>query len=113
MPGNVGLSDSRAGLEQVCGLLLTPSAEALDAAAALLGSVVVEVAKARQTLGPGPPTEDYEGIRRAARLARILLDKASTYHGGWHAWIGSRAGGYGPSGQVAALVSRGRLTVEG
>jgi hypothetical protein len=112
IPGSVEWSSSRADLDEVCGLLRTPCPQALDRAAAILGKVVAEVAEARRRGAPAPP-EEYQGIRRAARLARVLLDKAAVYHAGWNAWLGSLTGGYGPGGEAAAPESRGRLSVEG
>jgi hypothetical protein len=115
MPGSVELSSSRAGLDQVCALLMTPSPEALDAAAAILGRVVADVAEAgrRVRSGAAAEAEEYRGIRRGVRRARILLEKASAYHAGWAAWLGSFTSGYGPGGAAQAPVARGRLSIEG
>jgi hypothetical protein len=111
--GSAGLAASRASLDEVCGLLVTPSPEALDQAAAILGRVVAEVAETRRRQGSLEQWQEYEGIQSAARRARALLDKAAIYHAGWNAWLGSLTGGYGPGGAAAAPVSGGRLSVEG
>jgi hypothetical protein len=111
-PENVELSSSRASLARVCELLETPSPEALDQAEEILGRAVEEVAEARRRGAPAQP-EEYRGIGHAARLARVLLDRAAAYHAGWNAWVGILTGGYGPGGKAAAPVSRGRLSVEG
>jgi hypothetical protein len=113
MPGSEGLTTCRAALAQVCALLETPSPQALDRAVAMLGEVVAEVAEARRHGGAATQREEYRGIRRAARLARVLLDKAAAYHAGWNALLGSLTCGYGPGGQAATPVSPGRLSVEG
>jgi hypothetical protein len=113
MPGSAELSSSRAGLEEVCGLLRTPCPQALDDAAAILGRVVTEVAEARRQWLSGAPPEEWHGLERAARLARVLLEKAAAYHAGWSARVRSLTGGYGPGGEPAAQIARGRLSVEG
>jgi hypothetical protein len=114
MPGSVELSNSRAGLEEVCGLLRTPSPQALDAAAAILGRVVAEVREGRRgQCGASPQPEEFYALRRAAGIASVLLDKASAYHAGWSARVRSLTGGYGPGGEPAVATVRGRLSVEG
>ena len=115
MPESVELSNSRAGLEQVCALLTTPSPPALDEAAAILGKVAAEVADAGRRVRSGAPAqvEEYHRLRGTARVARILLEKAATYHAGWSACLGSLTGGYGPGGEAAARVLPGRLSIEG
>jgi hypothetical protein len=119
MKGNasakMGVSGSGASLEQVCALLVTPSPQALDEAAAILERVAAEVAEASRPARRGAPgqLQEYEGIQRRVRFARILLERAAAYHAGWSAWLGSLTGGYEPGGEAAGRVSRGRLSIEG
>jgi hypothetical protein len=106
---------SRPGLDQVCLLLTTPSPEALDRAAAILDAVVAEIADARRGMQRerAAPLAEYQAIRRASRMARILLDKAAAFHAGWNARLRSLTAGYEPGGEAAASTWRGRLSVEG
>jgi hypothetical protein len=115
MPVSVALANSLADLEEACGLLRTPSPPALDAAAAILGRVVAEVAEARRGRpgGASAQTAELHGLQRVVRRARVLLEKASAYHEGWSARVRSLTGGYGPGGEPAAAITRGRLSVEG
>ncbi len=106
------LSRSCADLDEVCALLGAPSPQALDTAAGILGRVVAEVARARGQRD-GAQGQEYRGIRRAARIARILLEKARAYHAGWNSRLGSLTEGYGPGGAAAAPMLRGRLSIEG
>lgn len=113
IPQDVTLSGSRAALDEVCVLLATPSPQALHAAAGILGRVVAEMAEARGRRDGVAQRQQYRGIRRAAQVARILLEKAKAYHAGWNSRLGSLTEGYGPGGAAAAPMMRGRLSIEG
>jgi len=113
MPEAGEMSDIRAGLDEVCALLAKPSPQALDSAAAILSGVVADLSAARRRRGRHAQRDEYRGIRRASRLARILLEKAAAYHAGWNAWLGSLTGGYCPGGAAAAPMARGRISIEG
>ena len=104
-----GLAAAQAGLEKVCALLTAPTPEVLDRTAVILASVAAEIGRGWRA----QPGRDLRGIRQAARRASILLEKASAYHAGWLACLGSRTGGYRAGGAAAAVVPQRRLSLEG
>ncbi len=125
--GTGGLGEARAGVERFCLVLSTPSPAVLEGAAVLIEAAIAEVAawrkrraawleEAARAAQAGPMEQDLmelRRIRRAAGRARKLLEKAAAYHAGWSAYLGTRAAGYQPSGEAAALPRPRRVLAEG
>ena len=113
--GRGGLAEARAGIERFCDLLCTPSAAVLDGAAILIETAAAELAlwRKRQHAPAEQDLVELRRLRRAARRARKLLERAAAYHAGWSAYLGSRTSGYQAGGEAAPLARPRRLLAEG
>jgi hypothetical protein len=111
------LAASRTAVEQVCHLLLTPSAEVLDRCSGILSGVVVnmsaggEPVKSRQA-DPAILSELRE-LQLSVSLAGHLLEGAASFHAGWARILRSMVLEYTPRGDTGSLGGSSRLAVEG
>ncbi len=95
--------------EQVCGLLVSPTPEALESCAGLLGAAVDKLRSVEAD-------DDHVEVRRlyfAVRKAAKLLQNAADYHAGWISWLDARTGGYQAGGEPENMARRRLVCVRG
>ena len=106
----------RVRLDAACGLLMEPTAEALDRCSILLESAGHQMADFRSKIGEvqGDPIalEAAWGVRRAFLRAASLFKGVASFHGGWMAVRGAMTGGYTNRGEPAPVRHPGRIWVE-
>jgi hypothetical protein len=107
----------RAEVERACGLLVSPTSEALDCCAGLLESACSDLVSCRPWMSgaEGNPEALAEArrLQEAVRRAGHLLEIARDYYAKWtEAWTALGAG-YAPRGAPAATVRQGLVYMTG
>jgi hypothetical protein len=100
-----------------CDLLEAPSPDALDGCSTALEAAVDRLAslqsRGAEFAGNAEALAEAWRLRRTARRAAALLEKAAAYHRDWHALVGVMTAGYGPGGQAAESPRAGRVCLQG
>jgi hypothetical protein len=108
---------AREAVEAAFRLMETPRPEALDRSAGLLGRACEALGGAREGLGSwrgdGELLAIAARIRERAGDAGYLLGYVRRHHERWNQAMGILTGGYGPSGDAAAVVRRSTVSVQG
>jgi hypothetical protein len=112
-----GLSAARTEVERVCGLLVSPSTDFLDACPGLLERACSVVAEFRLSMhkargNPEALAEAYR-LQTAVGKAASLLESALDYQTQWNRILGAMTGGYTPAGDAAPVIRRGRVWLTG
>jgi transposase-like protein len=116
---NRTLEDIWAQAQRACGMLLSPTPEAVKQCAAEIGLAAENLAEWRKTYrarglaDPELALDNARRLRAAARRARRLLDSAAAFHAGWREMLGSLCSGYTSSGAPAGATLPGRLCLRG
>ena len=119
MPPNAieSLRKAREQLEQVCQMLLRPSARVLNDCEERLASAAAELEAGRpewkQAAGDGQAAEEARLARQAFFHARRLLENAARFHAGWRRVRASLTGEYRADGSLPDLCCPTRVLVEG
>jgi hypothetical protein len=107
----------RSEVERACGLLVSPSAEALDRCAGVLESACSDLETCRSWVrgAQGNPEALAEARRlhEAVRRASHLLEIARDYYAKWSRAFAALTNGYTPDGVTPALVCRGLVCLTG
>jgi hypothetical protein len=111
------LASARAGVSDVCQILLAPSPAALDRCAPLLETAAAEVSaclpELRNSNGTQAEVDEAQRLRLAVRHAKRLLEGAAEFHQNWIRRLGALSGGYTGRGEPAAVERRSRMQIEG
>jgi hypothetical protein len=111
------LASARAGVSDVCQILLSPSAAALDRCAPLLETAVATVSaclpQLRSSVGTQDEVDQAQRLRQAVRHAKRLLEGAAEFHQNWIRRLGALRGGYTGRGEPAAVERDSRMQIEG
>jgi hypothetical protein len=115
VPGLERLRMVRPEVERVCSLLASPSAEGLDRCAKVLESARADLASYRTwagcARGDSSALAEAHHLQEAVRRASHLLQVARDYYANWsHRWR-TQSSGYTHSGEAAAPVSRGLISL--
>ena len=116
-PGWERLRRLRPELERACGLLASPSAEALDRCAGVLESACADLAKCRpwagSVEGQAEALAEAQRLQAAVRRAGHLLQVAWDYHSIWTSRWAATTSGYTPNGEAPSTVRRGIVSLTG
>ena len=111
------LASARAGVSDVCQILLSPSPAALDRCAPLLETAASEVSaclpELRSSKGTQEEVDEAQRLRLAVRHAQRLLEGAAEFHQNWIRRLGALSGGYTGRGEPAAVARGSRMQIEG
>jgi len=111
------LSSARAGVSDVCQLLLSPSPAALDRCTPLLETAVAEVSaclpELRGSQGRQDVLDEAQRLFLAVGHAKRLLEGAAEFHHNWIRRLGALSGGYTGSGEPATVERGSRMQIEG
>jgi hypothetical protein len=114
------LHAARRNLDRVRKLLVRPSEESVDAAAAILREVEVQlgcisVLWKKQPLSQGAPElkSILEEIRRDVAVLAEFFSQTERLFDGWIKSIQTKRGGYNKQGQAAALILVNQVDFEG
>jgi hypothetical protein len=111
------LASARAGVSDVCQILLSPSPAALDRCAPLLETAVSAVSAClphlRSSKGTQDEVDEAQRLRLAVRHAKRLLEGAAEFHQNWIRRWGALSGGYTGRGEPADLELGSRMQIEG
>jgi hypothetical protein len=120
MPPNLGFERLRAirsEVEGACGLLASPSAEALDRSVGVLETACSDLETCRSWMreAQGNPEALAEAHRlhEAVRRASHLLQTARDYHAKWSQAWAMLTSGYTPSGETPVTVRQGLVCLTG
>lgn len=107
----------RSEVERACGLLVSPSAEALDRCAGVLESAYSDLVSCRLWVsgahGNPEALAEAHRLQEAVRRACHLLQTARNYFAEWsHTWAAVTSG-YTPRGEAPAPVRRGLVCLTG
>ena len=107
----------RSDVERVCGLLASPSAEALDRCAVVLESACSDLASclpwASGARGTPEALVEARRLQAAVRRASHLLEIAQDYYAKWSRTLATLTSGYTPSGEAGEPVRRGLVSLTG
>jgi len=110
---------ARGNLEQVRKLLTQPSTESVDAAAAILREVEVQLGcvcvlwKAERSQADPSLKPILEDIRKDVAVLAEFFSQAERLFDGWIGAIRSKRGGYNKQGHAAALILVNQVNLEG
>jgi hypothetical protein len=110
---------ARANLERVRKLLTPPSAEAVDAAAAILREVEVQLGcvsalwKSEHSRRDPKLKPVLEEIRKDVAVLAEFFSQTERLFDGWIRAIQTKRGGYDKQGHAAALILVNQVNVEG
>ena len=111
------LASARAGVSEVCQILLSPSPAALDRCAPLLKTAAAAVSaclpQLRRSKGTQDEMDEAQRLRLAVRHAKRLLEGAAEFHQNWNRRLGALSGGYTRRGEPAAVELGSRMQMEG
>ena len=109
-------ADTRAQLDSVCDLLISPAPEVLDRCSALLESAGRQMADCQPQIaglrGDPAAIEAAWLLRRSFVKADKLLQNAARFHGKWISIRGAMTGGYTDRGEAAPVRHAGRIWIE-
>jgi len=112
-----GLSAARSQVEQVCGILVSPTPELLDACPGLLERACSVAAGLRpgmeEARGNPEAVAEARRLEAAVRRAGSLLASALDYQTQWNRILGAMTGGYTPAGDAAPVIHTGRVCLTG
>ena len=107
----------RSEVERAGGLLVSPSAEALDRCAIILESACAELVSCRPWVGGarGNPEALAEAhrLRETVRRASHLLQTSRDYYAKWSQAWAALTSGYSPRGEAPAPPRRGLVCLTG
>jgi hypothetical protein len=107
----------RSEVERACGLLASPSAEALDRCAGVLESACSDLASCRPWVsgaqGNLEALAEARRLQEAVRRASHLLQTARDYYAKWSQAWAALTNGYTPRGEVPAPGRRGLVCLTG
>ena len=110
------LASARAGVSDVCRILISPSPAALDRCAPLLETAAAEVSaclpELRNSKGTQAEVDEAQQLRQAVRHAKRLLEGAARFHENWIRRLGALNGGYTGRGEPAAVERGSRMQIE-
>jgi len=110
---------ARHNLDRVRKLLTQPSSESVDAAAAILREVEVQLGcicvlwKAERSKADPALKSILEDIRRDVAVLAEFFSQAERLFDGWLGAIQSKRGGYNKQGHAAALILVNQVNLEG
>jgi len=113
------LHAARRNLDRIGKLLARPSAESVDAAAAILREVEVQLGcisvlwKAKHAKADPELKSVLEEIRRDVAVLAEFFSQAERLFDGWIKAIQSKRGGYNKQGQAAGLILVNQVNLEG
>ena len=110
------LAATRAQLDAVCDLLLSPTPQAVDRCSVILETASRQMAECTAQIGSarGNPMalEAAAKLRRSCQRARTLLEAAGRFHFNWLAIRGALTGGYTDRGEPAPVRHSGSISLE-
>jgi len=110
------LAATRAQLDAVCDLLLSPTPQAVDRCSVILETASRQMAECTAQIGSarGNPMalEAAAKLRRSCQRARTLLEAAGRFHFNWLAIRGALTGGYTDRGEPAPVHHSGSISLE-
>jgi hypothetical protein len=113
------LQAARKNLDRVRELLLQPTVESVDASAAILREVEVQLGcvgalwKARDAKADPEVRKVLDGIKKDVAILAEFFAQAERLFNGWIGGIQSKRSGYTGQGQAAPLALVNRMSVEG
>ena len=116
-PGFERLHAVRSDVERACGLLVSPSAAALDRCAGVLESAYLDLEACgpwvRLAQGNAEALAEARRLHQAVRRTSHLLETARDYYAKWSPAWAALTNGYTPRGEAPAPVRRGLVCLTG
>jgi hypothetical protein len=110
------LAATRAQLDAVCDLLLSPTPQTLDRCSTILETASRQMSECKAQIGSvqgnAVAIEAAAKLRRSFQRARALLETAGRFHFNWLAIRGALTGGYTDRGEPAPVRHAGRISLE-
>ena len=111
------LMSVRQQLDSACGLLLRPTAEALDHCSGVLEEAGRKLAEWQPSLpqqaGNAAALEEAWRLRRSFVRTSRLLQGASDFHLNWLQLRGAMTGGYTDTGEASPVLHSSRICIQG